>query len=276
MTGAEALRRGTSALRTAGIPDPARDARRLLAHALDIAAGRLTLVLPDGLDARQLERFEAAIAARQRRQPVAQIVGRRAFHGRDFIVTPDVLDPRPETETLVERALAAPARHILDLGTGSGCILLTLLAEWPGATGIGTDISAAALAVARRNAGALGLADRATFRQGDWAAGLTGAFDLIVSNPPYISADALGGLDPDVRDFEPVTALSPGGDGLGAYRRLLPQASRLLAPRGRLLVEIGPDQGEAVRAIGHAAGLPAPRVLRDLDGRDRVVAFGAS
>lgn len=275
MTGAQALARGTSALQAAGLRDPARDARRLLAHALDIVPGRLTLVLPDNLDARQLDRFEAAIAARKSRQPVAQIVGKRAFYGRDFIVTPDVLDPRPETETLVAAALSAPARRVLDLGTGSGCILLSLLAEWPGATGIGTDISAAALAVAWRNADALGVADRATFLQGDWAEGVTGHFDLIVSNPPYIATDEFGSLDPDVRDFEPIIALTPGDDGLGAYRRLLPQAARLLAPEGRLLVEIGPDQAGAVRALGQGAGLRAQQVLPDLDGRDRVVAFDA-
>ena len=259
-------------LAAAGIGDPARDARRLLAHALDLPAGRLTLALAEPMPAAAAVRFAAAIAERARHRPVAQITGCRSFWGRDFIVTADTLDPRPETETLIAAALARPAALVLDLGTGTGCILLTLLAEWPGADGLGIDASAAALAVARRNAAALGLAGRTSFALGDWAAGLAESFDLIVSNPPYIAADEIAGLSPDVRDWEPMLALSPGGDGLGAYRILLPQAAARLAPGSRVLVEIGAAQGPAVAAIGRAAGFEAA-ILPDLDGRDRVVSF---
>lgn len=271
-TAATALADAVRRLAAAGIGDPARDARRLLAHSLDLPAGRLTLALAEPMPADAAARFAAAIAQRVRHRPVAQITGSRSFWGRDFIVTADTLDPRPETETLIAAALARPAERVLDLGTGTGCILLTLLAEWPGAEGLGIDASAAALAVARRNAAALGLAGRARFALGDWAAGLAETFDLIVSNPPYIAADEIAGLAPDVRNWEPMLALSPGGDGLGAYRTLLPQAAARLAPGGRVMVEIGATQGPAVAAIGRAAGFEGT-VLPDLDGRDRVVSF---
>ncbi|MBL9059755.1 MAG: peptide chain release factor N(5)-glutamine methyltransferase [Mangrovicoccus sp.] len=271
-TAAAALAGAVRHLAGAGVADPARDARRLLAHALGLPAARLTLALGDPLPESAAAAFASAIADRARHRPVAQITGRRSFWGRDFIVTADTLDPRPETESLIAAALARPAARVLDLGTGTGCILLTLLAEWPGTSGLGTDASAAALEVARRNAAALGLGDRAGFARGDWAAGLSGCFDLIVSNPPYIAADEIAGLSPDVRDWEPMLALSPGGDGLAAYRTILPQAAGLLAPDGRVLVEIGATQGPAVAAIGRAAGFEAA-ILPDLDGRDRVVSF---
>ena len=271
-TAAAALAGAVRQLAEAGIADPARDARRLLAHALDVPMGRLTLALAEPMPTAAAARFAAAIAERARHRPVSQITGRRSFWGREFLVTADTLDPRPETETLIAAALARPAARILDLGTGTGCILLTLLAEWPEAEGVGIDASAPALDVARRNATALGFAERARFALGDWAAGLAERFDLIVSNPPYIAADEIAGLAPDVRDWEPMLALSPGGDGLDAYRTLLPQAAALLEPGGRVLVEIGAAQGPAVAAIGRAAGL-APAILPDLDGRDRVVSF---
>ncbi len=267
---------GVARLAGGGVDDAGRDARRLMAHALGVVPDRLALHLRDAMTPAAAARFDAAIAARMRRQPVAQITGQRRFWGRGFAVTPDVLDPRPETETLVAAALARPAARLLDLGTGSGCILLTLLAEWPDATGIGTDISAPALAVAAANAAALGLTDRATLRQGDWTgcidAGGDGPFDLIVSNPPYIAAAEMARLAPDVRDWEPHGALSPGGDGLAAYRAILPAVAGLLAPGGRVLLEIGPAQGAAVTGIARAAGLREIAILRDMDGRDRVVA----
>lgn len=265
------LAAGVARLAAAGIDDAPRDARRLLAHALSIAPDRLALHLRDPADDAACARFDAAIAARARRQPVSQITGRRRFWGRDFAVTRDVLDPRPDTETLVAAALDRPAARILDLGTGSGCILLTLLAEWPHARGTGTDISNAALAVAAANATSLGVADRTSLVRADWTAGLVGPFDLIVSNPPYIAADELPGLAPDVRDWEPPGALSPGPDGLAAYRAILPALPALLAPGGRVLLEIGPTQGEAVAALARAAGLGGIVVLPDMDGRDRVV-----
>jgi release factor glutamine methyltransferase len=262
---------GVARLTDAGIDDAPRDTRRLLAHALGIAPDRLALHLRDPVDAAAQARFDGVIAARARRQPVAQIIGRRRFWGRDFAVTRDVLDPRPDTETLIAAALDRRASRILDLGTGSGCILLTLLAEWPDAQGKGTDMSAAALTVAAQNARSLGVADRATLIRANWTDMITGTFDLVVSNPPYIAADELPGLAPDVRDWEPHAALSPGPDGLAAYRAILPALPRLLAANARVLLEIGPTQGGAVAALARAAGFGRIAVLKDMDGRDRVV-----
>ncbi|OSP55425.1 peptide chain release factor N(5)-glutamine methyltransferase [Pseudoruegeria sp. SK021] len=271
MTGTQAVVAAVARLRAAGITDPARDARRLLAYALEIPSDRVTLCLPEAMSDLAQTRFEAAISARCLHQPVAQITGKRAFYGRIFKVTRDVLDPRPETETLIAAALETPATRILDLGTGSGCILLTLLSEFPNAVGIGTDLSEAALTVAAANAERLGVADRADFQQADWTDGLCGPFDLIVSNPPYIAADEMPGLSVDVRQWEPSMALSPGGDGLAPYRRILPDAMGLLVDGGRVLVEIGPTQGPQVAQIAKDSGLVNVRILPDLDGRDRVV-----
>ncbi|WP_414897429.1 peptide chain release factor N(5)-glutamine methyltransferase [Rhodovulum sp. YEN HP10] len=268
-TGAVLLTAAIARLRAAAIPDPQRDARRLLAHALEIAPGRLTLVLPEPVPAAARARFEAALLRREAHEPVSHIVGLRAFWGRDFRVTRDVLDPRPETEILIEAALSAPFSNMLDLGTGSGCILLTLLSERPGAFGLGTDISAAALAVARGNAGRLGVAG-ARFLLSDWYQVVEGRFDLIVSNPPYIAEAEMSGLAPELA-HEPRGALTDGGDGLSAYRAIAAGARARLAPGGRLLVEIGPTQAQAVSGIFAAAGLEILAVRPDLDGRHRVV-----
>nr|WP_243721976.1 peptide chain release factor N(5)-glutamine methyltransferase [Fluviibacterium aquatile] len=275
-TAAHVLSAGRTRLRDAGLPDPATDARRLLAFVMGVPGARLTLHLQDPLTADAVQRFEAAIEARLRRQPVAQIVGGRQFWGRWFNVTPDVLDPRPETETLIAAALEKPALRILDLGTGSGCILLTLLAEWPDATGCALEASPAALAVARSNAEALSLTQRATFQLGDWtrpgwAGALEGPFDLIVSNPPYVTHSEMADLEADVLDWEPHMALSPGGDGLDAYRAIIPALRGLLTPTGRVLLEIGPTQGAQVSDLAAAGGLENVQLLPDLDSRDRVV-----
>ena len=268
---AQALRAAIPRLTAAGLAEPAKDARYLMAHALQVPYDRLMLHLPDPLTPEAAERFEAAIAARLRHQPVAQIIGWRDFWGRRFRVTPDTLDPRPETEILVAEALARPFVRMLDLGTGTGCILLSCLADRPMATGLGVDISAAALEVARDNAQNLGLSARARFALSDWCSALSGQFDLIVSNPPYIAAEEMSGLAPDVRDWEPHLALSPGGDGLEAYRRICRDAPSRLMAGGRLIVEIGPSQGAAVQELMRLAGLVDLQVLPDWDGRDRVV-----
>ena len=267
----DALRAAIQTLRNAGIQDPARDARLLLAHAMGIPPDRLTLHLHDPLTVTTATHFTRLVDARLTRQPIAQIIGHRLFWGRSFIVTRDTLDPRPETEVLIAEALKSPAKTILDLGTGSGAILLTLLAEWPHATGTGTDISAAALAIAQTNAHALNLTNCATFTQSDWFAAIPARFDLITSHPPYIAADEMPHLSPDVLNWEPHIALTPGGDGLGAYRAIAKGAPAHLTPAGRLMVEIGPTQGAAVTALFRAAGFSDPAILQDLDGRDRVV-----
>ncbi|MFN4153250.1 MAG: peptide chain release factor N(5)-glutamine methyltransferase [Paracoccaceae bacterium] len=259
-------------LRAAGVPDAAGDARVLLAHAAGIAPDRLTLHLPDEASAGVLARFATLLRRRSLREPVSHLTGGRLFWGRRFIVTPDVLDPRPETETLVAEAIAAPFARVLDLGTGSGAILLSLLAEQQGVTGLGTDLSPAALEVARRNAVALGLTARCAFAQGAWFGPVDGRFDLIVSNPPYIAADEMAGLSPEVRLHEPHMALTPGGDGLDAYRAICAGIAGFLRPEGRVLLEIGPTQAAAVAKMLAQAGLRQIRVLPDMDGRDRVVA----
>ena len=266
------LAEGVARLAAAGVGDPARDARLLLARALDLAPGRLTLVLGDPLPPGAAERFEALLAERARRRPVSQILGTRAFWGRDFAVTSDVLDPRPETETLVAGALdGAPGRRVLELGTGSGILLVTLLAEWPGATGIGTDQSAAALAVAGANAARHGVGARAELVETDWAAGLSGTFDVIVSNPPYIPAAEVADLAPEVRDWEPRAALTAGATGLEAYARIADALPRLLAPGGRAILEFGAGQAADIAAILAARGFARIGFLRDMDGRDRAI-----
>jgi release factor glutamine methyltransferase len=271
VTAAQALRAALPRLQAGGVKTAARDARVLLAHAMGIAADRLTLHLPDPLTNQAQAAYDAAITARMQHQPVAQITGQRLFWGRSFHVTQDTLDPRPETEILVAEALSRPFLKVLDLGTGTGCILLSCLADMPMAQGVGADISEKALAVAQENADRLGLSGRARLIQSDWCAAIPGRFDLIVSNPPYIAADEMAGLSPDVLRWEPHAALTPGGDGLAAYRILAAQAPARLMNGGRLLLEIGPTQAAAVTALLAAQGLENIRTLQDLDGRNRVV-----
>jgi release factor glutamine methyltransferase len=220
------------------------------------------------------EMFAVLVDRRLTHEPVAYIVGRQEFYGRDFIVTKDVLIPRGDSEVLVERALtiAPAARRVLDLGTGSGALLLSVLAALPTAQGVGIDASEGALEIARDNADALGLTLRAAMVPGDWTQpGWTnqlGRFDLILANPPYVEDDA--DLAPSVRAHEPAGALFAGPDGLDDYRALIPQVPALLAPGGVALVEIGPTQAEAVGALAGAAGLAAV-LHHDLAGRPRVL-----
>lgn len=272
MTLREALLEAARRLEAAGIEGAAGDARALLAEAVGIARDRLTLHLGDDLEPGAAVRFGAMIARREAREPVAKILGRRVFWGRDFEVTAEVLDPRPETECLIAEALTGPKPlTLLDLGTGSGILAVTLLAEWPEVRGVATDLSEAALAVAARNAARAGVAARLTFCRADWLAGVAGVFDLIVSNPPYIGVDEMAGLMPEVRDHDPRLALTDEADGLTAYRAIAGGAGAHLRPGGRLMVEIGWRQGAAVADILRAAGFEAVVVLPDLEGRDRVV-----
>lgn len=274
MTGAHAaLRDAVARLRAAGVDEPAGDARRLLEHAAGLGRGTLSLHFPDRIPPAALERFAELVARRAERRPVAQITGSRTFYGRDFRVTQDTLDPRPETELLVDLALASPFGTVLDLGTGTGCILLTLLAERPGAKGMGTDLSPLALAVAQENAHSLGIGSRATFLQSDWFTDIPPAtFDLIVSNPPYISRDEMEELAPEVRDHEPRAALTDEGDGLAACRHIAAHAGDFLVPGGRLLLEIGHLQGKAAAMILTQAGFSGVTIHHDLAGNPRIVA----
>ncbi len=250
-----------------------REARLLLGFALGLSqAGLLSRMAEGWPEAHAQARFAAALEARLARRPLAQIVGEWDFYGRPFAVTPDTLTPRPDTEALVDLALSAPFTHLLDLGTGTGAIAVTLLAERPAATAVATDISDAALAVAARNAASHGVAERLHLQRADWLEGVTGRFDLIVSNPPYVTEAFYLTLSPEITLWEPRAALTPGGDGLDAYRAICAGALPHLTPKGRLLVEIGPDQGAAVAGLFHAAGLGQVAVHPDLNGKDRIVA----
>lgn len=274
MRGSVICARATARLNAVGVPDAGRDARRLLAHVLKVQPGRLTLFLPEDVAADLEANYNALIERRCARVPVSHLTGRRLFYGRDFLVTPEVLDPRPETETLIEAALALPFERVLDLGTGSGCILLTLLAEREQAQGVGIDLSSAALTVAQRNRNALGLETRAALEAGSWFEPLGGQqerFDLIVSNPPYIALDEMPDLSPEVREYEPRLALTDEADGLTAYRMIATGAAAHLTDGGRLMVEIGPTQGAAVAGMMVSSGFSKVTVIPDLDGRDRVV-----
>ncbi len=271
MTLQQVLTEAIKRLRDAGVPDPAVDARRLLAHVVGVDSGRLILMMHDPLEPAQAEAFAALITRRAAREPVSHLTGGRDFYGRRFKVTSDVLDPRPETETLISLALEKPFERVLDLGTGTGCIALTLLAERPAVHGVAVDVSGQALDVARFNAEALGVADRLTLQPSDWFAAVEGQFDLIVSNPPYIDAAEMPDLSPEVRLHEPELALTPGEDGTAPYRIIAEGALKHLLPDGRLFVEIGYRQGPAVSAIFEEAGLTKVTVHQDLNGHDRVV-----
>ena len=269
-----ALERGTARLSAAGVEAAPRDARILLAEATGEARSRLFAFPERPLSADELAAYEGFLTRRARREPVSRILGRREFWSLDFAVTADTLDPRPETEALVEAVLArlpAPGAglRILDLGCGSGCILLALLSELGRAEGLGIDSSAAAVQVARANAEALGLRDRAVFRVGDWAGGLEGPWQAIVSNPPYIVESDIKDLAPEVKAYDPRQALSGGPDGLEAYRVLLPQAAKLLAPKGLLAIEFGAGQADAVQRLAEAAGFSVQDLVPDLAGRNR-------
>ena len=269
-TAAQAMATAAARLRAAGVPDPARDARLLLAHAASVDAARVTLIAPEDIAPEIAERFEQLVALRAVRVPVSQLVGSRAFYGRDFRISREVLDPRPETETLVDLALAAPFDRVLDLGTGSGCILVTLLAERPDATGVGADLSETACLQASANAVLHEVAGQAEIIQSDWFEAVAGRFDLIVSNPPYIAADEMPALQRELA-HEPRMALTDEADGLTAYRVICAGAPEYLQPGGRLMVEIGPTQGQQVAQMMSESGLTQVQVTPDLDGRDRVV-----
>ncbi len=272
MTVALALVRGVRALKTAQVPDAANDARILLAFALSIDRARLALVLPDEMPFAVQQRYDQAIGKRVQLQPISQIVGKRAFYGRDFRVSRDVLDPRPDTELLIETALTQDFNTVLDLGTGSGCILITLLAENLHATGVGADISEAALEIAQANADLLSTNPRIGFVLSDWFSGIADqTFDLIVSNPPYISADEMQNLDPDVQNWEPEIALTSGGDGLESYRTLIRNAPKFMNSGGRLIVEIGYKQGQSVRNMFEQSGFAKIEIFKDINGKNRVI-----
>lgn len=264
-------------LAAAGIEGARLDARLIVCRATGLEAASLLARSDSEASPEQLRAIEAMTARRERREPMAHILGEREFWSLPFRVTPETLIPRPDTETLVEAALdwvrgrnggTQPLR-VLDLGTGTGCILLSLLAEWPDARGTGVDISPGALAVARDNADRLGLADRAQFIEGDWASARNGEFDVIVSNPPYIPEGEIDGLAPEVARFDPRLALSGGEDGLAAYRKIASAVRASIASEGRVFLEIGQGQEDAVFRIMEGMGLRRRDAVKDLAGMTR-------
>ena len=274
-----ALAWGADRLAAAGVESPRLDARLLLAAALGMSPAAVLGDLAAPLAAPAAQDFAARIARRAAREPLALILGRREFWSLDLAVSAATLIPRPESETLIEAAVAecagrsAPAR-VLDLGTGTGCLLLAALTEFPGAFGVGIDRVPAAAALARDNAARLGLSGRAAFLCGDWAAALAGRFDLVLANPPYIPSAEIPQLMPEVARHEPRSALDGGADGLAAYRAIVADLPRLLAPGGIAVLELGQDQAAPVAALGGAAGLAAaPRA--DLAGHVRALVLRA-
>ena len=270
-TASEAMVAATARLRAAGVPEPARDARLLLAHAARVDAARVTLIAPDDIAPEIEERYEQLISLRAIRVPVSQLIGERQFYGRAFKITRDVLDPRPETETLIEAALTEPFDTVLDLGVGSGAIVVTLLAECDQAKGVGIDISENACLQTAANSVLHNVEPRLQIMQSDWFAAVSGRFDLIVANPPYLAIEEFSEVAPELALHEPRLALTDEGDGLSAYRTIAAEAVGYLEEGGRVICEIGWRQGEDVCAVFEEAGWAEIRTLQDLGGRDRVV-----
>ncbi len=277
-TRAEALRELRRILTEAGFETAALDARLLLLTALGISATDLITWPDTPLTPEQSETLSSFLQRRLNHEPVARILGEREFWGLPFRLSPETLVPRPDTETLVETALdllpdrQAPLR-VVDFGTGSGCILVALLHELPQAAGLGVDLSFGALVTARANANDNQVGNRCHFALSRWADAISGRFDLMVSNPPYIASGVIPGLDEEVREHDPRLALDGGPDGLEPYRILLGEAERLLAPGGLLAVEIGYDQAEALSGLAGLHGLEILRIAHDLSGNPRCVAM---
>ena len=278
----EAISLLAQAFHTAGIEAADVDGRLLVGHALHLDRARLIAQSDRILEAREINVISALAARRLKREPVSRILGQKEFWSIALAITPDVLVPRPETETVVEGALDFVVRgglrmeklRILDIGTGSGALLLALLRELPNATGTGTDISTGALKVARENAARCGVEDRCTFVVCDIASVVEGPFDLLVSNPPYIAHDEITSLAPEVKNYDPTVALDGGDDGLAAYRAIAADAKRLLAPGARMFVELGAGQEAAVRDLFTNVGLIAGIARTDLAGIPRVLGAG--
>lgn len=272
MTRAEVLRAGAARLADAGLLDPRLDAEVLLAHVLGLPRLQMLIDTTREVAHEQEQAFDALVTRRATGEPVAYITGSREFWSLEFQVTPATLIPRPDSETMIEAVLRAfpeaRALRVLDLGTGSGCLLLSVLHEFPDSFGVGVDRSAEAALVAAGNAQRLGLGERSAFVVSDWATALSGPFDCILSNPPYIGEDEV--LSPEVADFEPRSALFAGDAGLDDYRRIIPELERLLAPGGKVFLEIGYTQAEAVGQIAAKAGFSS-RIHHDLAGRPRCI-----
>jgi release factor glutamine methyltransferase len=274
------LHAAAARLGEAGIERPQAEARLLLEAATGLSRASVIGFPERPVAAAERNAFERSVDRRCRHEPASRILGRREFWSLSFEVTPATLDPRPDSEALVSAVLAqigdrGAAPSLIDLGTGTGCLLLALLSELPNAKGAGVDLSNEAIDVARRNAEALGLAMRARFIRDDWARNVSERFDIVISNPPYIESAAIVDLAPEVAAYDPRAALDGGADGLDAYRALLPQAKRLLKPGGLLALEIGQGQGAAIRSLARRVGLAESGSASDLAGIERCLLFRA-
>ena len=278
------LRDAAENLRTAGVVDAMADARILAANALGLSREEMLREPHRDLDPAGQKVFEKMIARRWDREPVARILGQREFRSLSFRLASDTLEPRPDSETIVEAAVEYGERlpvsglgplRVLDIGTGTGCLLLAVLTELPGSTGVGTDIAGGAVETANRNAGDLGLSDRAVLIRTDWTDDVTGAFDLVLSNPPYIESAEIETLAPEVADHDPLAALDGGADGLDAYRAIAGRLAQFLSPAGVAVFEIGAMQRDAVAAIFAAQGFLLVETRDDFGGHPRALVFAA-
>jgi len=276
-----ALAEAAAALATAGFDESRRRARQFLAAALAVSAGDVLAYPERPLTPDAQHQIAAMLARLVAREPLSRILGRRQFWGLQIALSPDTLDPRPDSETVVEAVLQripdrAAALRLLDLGTGTGCLLLALLSELPNATGIGVDIAVGAVRTARGNAGRLGLTGRSRFAVGDWGSGLAGGFDVVVANPPYIASAALAALPPEVADHDPRRALDGGADGVQCYRAIAGDLPRLMRPAGLFAAEIGQGQAACVGEILARSGFVKLASVKDLAGIERVIVAGWS
>lgn len=271
----EKIKTTTALLSQAHVPDSALDARLLISHVLGCDRATLLTQKDMVLSPKQDLEIDKLISRRANREPVARILGSREFWGLLFGLNEDTLEPRPDSETLIETALKRTShtkpKRLLDLGTGTGCLLLALLHEWRGSTGLGVDKSQQAVDQATQNAKTLKLDERASFQTGNWLDQINDSFDLIISNPPYITTHDMKSLQPEVRDFDPATALEGGEDGLTPYRKIIPQLPKYLNENGLVLFEVGEGQAHTVSELMKKAGLKDVLTTRDLGGINRCV-----
>jgi len=259
-------------LSESGIEGAARDARILTAHALQIPISELSLKINEQVSGEITSKLEKLIIRRIHREPISKILGRREFWGRTFSIDENVLDPRSDTETLIDFVIEKPVESVLDLGTGSGAIAVTLACEWQEVHVTATDISDDALSLAKINAEKFNVQNKIHFLKSDWFETVRGPFDLIISNPPYIGLIEQEEISAEVIKYDPKIALFAGSDGLGAYKRIIPNLAKFLSPDGRVVLEIGASQGIQVKNMMNVVGFINVEIVRDLSGKDRLVA----